>query len=137
MTKKKILLIDDEPDLCRVIKLNLERSGDYEVTTASSGPEGLEKVKVTEFDLVITDFNMPGMDGAAVLHALKAIKPNAPVVLCSVYHDDPTRITRALQQTADGLIGKPIDHERLRATIQHTLSKSEAGKGNGRISGGP
>jgi CheY-like chemotaxis protein len=127
MTRKKILLIDDERDLCRVMRLNLERSGPYDVETASSGPEGLKKAAETEFDLVITDFHMPGMDGGAVLHALKAARPRAPVVLCSVYHDDITRLTDALQQEADGLIGKPIDHEQLQRTIQSALAKATDG----------
>ena len=109
MARKTILLIDDERDLCMVMKLNLERTGYYAVETAYSGPEGLEKAKKNAFDLVITDFQMPGMDGAAVLQGLKAMRPRAPVVLCSVYHDDVTRITGALQQEADGLISKPID----------------------------
>ena len=127
MARKKILLIDDERDLCLVMKLNLERTGRYAVETACSGPEGLEKARGTAFDLVITDFHMPEMDGGAVLHALKAMRPRAPVVLCSVYHDDATRITETLQQEADGLIGKPIDQVQLQRTVQDALAKAADG----------
>ena len=125
MARKTILLIDDERDLCMVMKLNLERTGRYAVETAYSGPEGLEKAKKTAFDLVITDFQMPGMDGAAVLQGLKAMRPRAPVVLCSVYHDDVTRITGALQQEADGLISKPIDQVQLQRIVQDALAQVE------------
>jgi len=124
MAVTKILLIDDERDLCMVMKLNLERTGRYAVETAYSGTEGVEKAKGTAFDLVITDFQMPGMDGAAVLRALKVMRPRAPVVLCSVYHDDVTRIPDTLQQEADGLISKPIDHMQLQRTVQDALAKA-------------
>jgi len=127
MTKRRILLIDDERDLCLVMKLNLERTGAYEVTVAYSGPEGLERARVAEFDLVITDFNMPGMNGGDVLHALKAMRPQAPVVLCSVYHDDANSITEGVRREADGLINKPIDHAKLLRTIEQALANGAEG----------
>ncbi len=127
MAKIRILFIDDEVHLCRMIKLNLERSGAYEVTTAFSGEEGLEKAKAEPFDLVITDFRMPGINGKEVLEALKAFNPKLPVILSSVYHDDPTVITQAIDHEADGLISKPIDHAQLEAVIQDVLSRSRGG----------
>ncbi len=127
MTKKRLLLIDDERDLCLVMKLNLERTGAYDVTVAYSGPEGLERARVEAFDLVITDFNMPGMDGGTVLRSLKAMRPQAPVVLCSVYHDDVTAITAEVQREADGLINKPIDHAQLLRTIERALANGAEG----------
>ena len=127
MAKIRILLIDDEVNLCRMMKLNLERSGAYEVSTAFSGAEGLEKAKAEPFDLVITDFRMPGMNGKEVLEALKAFNPKLPVILSSVYHDDPTVITRATDHEADGLISKPIDHTKMEAVIQEVLSRSRGG----------
>ena len=125
MRKPKILLIDDEQDLCKVTKLNLERTGEYEVTMAFSGLEGLARAKTGEFDLVITDFKMPGMDGLAVLTALKAMRPHSPVVLFSVYHDDPRTVTVEIQQQADGLISKPIDHHRLLQVIKEVLGRKD------------
>ncbi|MBI2103971.1 MAG: response regulator [Candidatus Omnitrophica bacterium] len=127
MTKKRILLIDDERDLCLVMKLNLERTGTYDVAVAYSGPEGLERAEAELFDLIITDFNMPGMDGGVVLRSLKAMRPQAPVVLCSVYHDDVTAITAAVQREADGLINKPIDHAQLLRTIEQALANGTEG----------
>ena len=126
MMRKRILLIDDERDLCLVMKLNLERTGAYEVTVAYSGAEGLERARVAVFDLVITDFNMPGMNGGIVLHSLKAMRPLAPVVLCSVYHDDVTAITTEVQREADGLINKQIDHAQLLRTSEQALARDGA-----------
>lgn len=121
--KVKILLIDDEKDLCRVTKLNLERGGRYQVTMAHSGREGLAKAAQGVFDLIITDYNMPGLDGGKVLLTLKARQPAIPVVLFSVYHDDPVTVTPAMARAADGLVSKPIDHEQLCNTIERALAR--------------
>jgi len=122
MPKKKILVIDDEKNLCILLKSNLENTGEYEVTTAYSGEEGLKKAKETDFDLVITDFKMPGLNGRQVLNALKEMKPNSPVVLCSVYHDDPSTVTTLDIAKADGIITKPFEHKQLYGTIKEILS---------------
>jgi len=126
MAKKRILLIDDEVGLCKVMKLNVERAGEYEVTMAFSGEEGLRLAKETAFDLVITDVIMPGMDGHDVLKTLKQRRPGAPVVLFSAYHDDPTTITADLLREADGMIIKPLDHQQLVDTIERALSRRSA-----------
>ena len=120
---KTILLIDDESSICKFTKLNLERSGAYRVTVAGSGEEGLKLAEQRDFDLVITDLRMPGMDGTAVLGVLKAMKPHCPVVLFSIYHDDSDELTSDIIAKADGLISKPIDHEQLTRVIEEALAK--------------
>ncbi|MFH1654330.1 MAG: response regulator [Pseudomonadota bacterium] len=125
MEKKKILLIDDEKDLCELIKLNLESGGEYAVEIANSGEEGVKKVKEGSFDLVITDFRMPGMDGEDVLAALKSMNVEPPVILFSIYHDDDSTITGKIRSMADGLISKPIDHEHLNKVIREVLAKKK------------
>ena len=109
--------------LCTFVKRNLERMGEFEVTTANSGPEGLEKARAAAFDLVITDFKMPGMDGGEVLAALRTMKPSMPVVFFSVYHDDQVTISSEMANQADGLISKPIDNDQLYRVIQEALGK--------------
>lgn len=126
MSKYKILLIDDEPALRTIMKLNLERTGDYEVETAASGEEGLKMVERKNYDLVITDFKMPGIDGGIVVEAVKAMKPHAPVVLFSIYHDDNTTISQNIRSKADAIISKPIDHDQLHKAIKDALAKAEA-----------
>lgn len=123
--KKQILLIDDEVDICTFTKLSLERTGKYEVEVAYSGEEGLKRVKETDFDLVITDFKMPGLDGKTVLDTIKAIKPKPPLVLLfSVYYDDLLDLTEGTQHRADGIISKPINNEQLLETIHEVLTRS-------------
>lgn len=123
MAKARILLIDDEVNLCRMMKLNLERTGDYDVTTAFSGEEGVAKATSEPFDVVITDFQMPGMNGGEVVQAIKAAKPKLPVILSSVYHDDPNTISPSTDRRADGLISKPIDHVQLLQVIKDVLAR--------------
>ena len=120
---KQILIIDDEWKLCAMLKHRLELTGNYAVTVAYSGPEGLEAAKGTRFDVVITDFAMPGMTGEQVIDAMKALAPAVPVLLLSVYHDDQRIITPAILGKADGLIAKPIDSTRLLTTIEDVLAR--------------
>ena len=63
MYKKRILIIDDEKDFCRLVKMNLELMGDFEVDIATNGKRGIFLAKKTKPDLVLLDILMPGMDG--------------------------------------------------------------------------
>ena len=112
MDRKKILVIDDEKNLCFLLKSNLENIGDYMVDVAYSGEEGLRKAKEVEFDLVITDFRMPGLNGRDVLNALKEMRPKSTnsnffyfrKSNCSLY-----RIYKSNQQNKQS-IPKPNPH---------------------------
>ena len=122
----KLLLIDDEEDVLFLTKLNLEGTGDYLVDTASNGEEGVVKAQSSNYDLVITDFKMPDMDGEAVLSALKALTPNTPIILFSIYYDDVTTVTAGIRKKADGLISKPIDKEELVGVTEHALAQRDS-----------
>jgi CheY-like chemotaxis protein len=123
MGKKKILIIDDEEDICEIMKLNLENTGEFEVTTVYSGERGIDTVGKNDFDLVITDFYMPGMDGGEVIDSVKKLKPDLPVLLFTVYHDDEVTLAPSIKEKADGLIDKPIRHEQLYSAIKRALSR--------------
>ena len=123
MSKKKILVIDDEEDLCELMKLNLEHTGELEVVIAFSGKDGIDRCKQTEFDLVITDFHMPDMNGEQVLDALKQLRPSVPVLLFSIYHDDDSMLSSSVKEKARGIISKPINHDELYKKINEALNK--------------
>ena len=133
MSVKKILAIDDERDLCRIIKRYLESTGEYEVSTAFSGEEGVEKFKASRFDLVITDFKLPGMDGGAVLEAVLEIEPETPVILFSIYNDDCSTVTSGVVARAAGIVRKPFHYEQLLNAVEKALRPREEG---GQDSGG-
>ncbi len=70
MMKKRILIIDDEQDLCRVVKLNLERTKQYEVFFATDGRSGIEIARNQRPDLILLDIRMPGMSGGEIAEEL-------------------------------------------------------------------
>lgn len=121
--KKKILLIDDEADLCTLVKINLEFDSNYEVEVAYSGEEGVRKAMESEYDLVITDFKMPGMNGEEVVKRLKEMKVPPPIIIFSIYHDDSSTINKKTRERVDGMISKPIDHELLNKIIVKIFNK--------------
>lgn len=123
MDKKKILIIDDEKNICELMKINLESIGGFEVAVAYSGEEGIKKAKQVNFDLVITDYRMPGMDGKAVLDTLKKMKPHSPVVLFSIYYDDQSKVISSIKSKADGIISKPATHEQIYKAVNDALAK--------------
>ncbi len=76
-----VLYVDDEPDLLELGKLFLERDGEFSVTTTCSAPEGLEKLSLSAFDAVISDYQMPDMDGLEFLKQLREKKNDIPFIL--------------------------------------------------------
>ena len=83
---KKILLVDDEDGIQMLYREELQDSG-YEVISAYTGEEGLEKVKSEAPDLVILDIQMPGMNGIETLRQMKMDNPDLPVILSSAYNE--------------------------------------------------
>lgn len=127
-SKGRILLIDDNISFCEIMKINLERVGGYEVTAVYSGREGLEAAQSHIFDVVITDFKMPDMNGDKVLEKLKAMKPDLPVLLFSIFYDLNDPITPEIKGKADGLLPKPVDHEHLYKSIEAAIAKKALGR---------
>ena len=79
-----ILVVDDEPDYCEVLKIILLEA-EYKVTTCSNGIEALKLVKKEDYDLVVTDLMMPYMNGDELLHEIKKIKPSTEVIIMTAY----------------------------------------------------
>ena len=123
MDKKKILIVDDEVRLCRILKLNLEETGDYEVQTESKSTNVMSIVFSFRPDLIVLDFVMPEMDGGDVLKLLEANPrtKNIPIIfLTAVATKEDTRD----QGTVIGghfVIAKPVDMEELIEAIERKL----------------
>ncbi|HZO87781.1 MAG TPA: response regulator [Chthonomonadaceae bacterium] len=104
---KKILAVDDEPHIRRIVQVALQRAG-YTVMTASNGIEALE-MTATKPDLIILDVNMPYMDGFEVLKNLKE-NPNTstiPVIMLTAESEDQD-VMRGWEQGADSYLTKPF-----------------------------
>jgi PAS domain S-box-containing protein len=119
----KLLLIDDEPDIVRVLSVSLKADG-YDVLTAQSGAEGLAAFEKEKPDIIVTDIKMPGMDGIEVLEKIKALEPNAEVIIITG-HGDIDNAIEALKFGASDYINKPIRDEALSIALQRATEKLE------------
>ena len=118
----RILVIDDERSIRNTLKDILEYEK-YEVDLAEDGAKGLEKIKNGEFDIVLCDIKMPGMDGIEVLEKLSEIASDLPVVMISGHGNIDTAV-EAIKKGAFDFIEKPLDLNRLLITIRNAMDKS-------------
>lgn len=114
-----ILVIDDEEIVRILFQETLEELG-HKVTTAGSGSEGLTLVKQQDFDLVLLDLKMPGMDGAELFHQIKTIKPKLPVIIVTGYPDSEMMM-RALTYGPFGVMNKPFNESDIIMSINNFL----------------
>jgi len=124
--KKRILVVDDEPDFAGIVQTNLEKEG-FEVEVAYNGIEGLEKVKANPPDAIVLDIMMPEVDGYKVCKELKADEKYAdiPVILLTAVasHVTTTRYSHAdgMSTEADDYIAKPASAEEITESIKRLL----------------
>jgi signal transduction histidine kinase len=119
--KNKILLVDDEEGIRKVLGLSLADSG-YEVTTAGSGEEALSLFRETNPQIVLTDIKMPGMDGIELLRKIKEQKPETEVIMITG-HGDLELAIRSLQFEAADFITKPINDDALEIALKRAHEK--------------
>jgi len=118
---EKLLLIDDEPDILRVLSISLKADG-YVVIPANSGIEGLEAFEKEKPEIVLTDIKMPGMDGIEVLKKVKTINPDAEVIIITG-HGDIENAIEALKYGASDFINKPVRDEALSIALKRAREK--------------
>lgn len=119
---KKILIVDDEPDILRATKVRLISFG-YDVITAGNGEELFESIDKELPDLILLDLRLPGMSGDEICRKLKAYEKskNIPVVIFTASNDLNTSAI-VKQSGADGYLIKPFDPEELLATIKKFIA---------------
>ncbi len=123
MSANKILIVDDEEIIVRLLTMSL-RSDGYEVVSAFSGEEGLEVFKKSSPDIVVTDIKMPGMDGLELLKQIKEIDPDREVIIVTGHGDVDSTIT-ALQYGASDFINKPVRDEALAIALERAQNQDE------------
>jgi two-component system response regulator HydG len=123
METKDILLVDDCVDQLHLLSLILESQG-FDATAASNGFKALELLKKNEYRMMITDFNMPKMNGIELAARVRKQHPGTRVVLVTA-DAFPGIIDRALRAGISEILSKPIDFRRLVATIRSSLSELE------------
>ena len=117
----RILLIDDEPGIRRMMSLDLSADG-YEVLLAEDGPAGLELFEREKPNLVLTDIKMPGLDGIEVLKRIKSRVPETEVIVITGHGDMETAI-KALQMDAGDFITKPINGRALEVALKRAKER--------------
>ena len=122
--KYKILVVDDEPDLEHLVRQRMRRhirKGEFAFVFACNGVDALEKLdEDPDIDMVLTDINMPRMDGLTLLQQISKVDPNIRSVVVSAY-GDMQNIRTAMNRGAFDFVTKPIDFKDLKVTIDRTL----------------
>ncbi len=119
MTGKRILIVDDEADFLVLMKNRLEKVG-YEVSTASDGPEALEKIRREKPDAVLLDILMPQLDGLKVLKKIRSKDKKLPVFILTAFSDGE-RFHLAERLGASGFIVKTSDLQKEIGNITSVL----------------
>lgn len=101
-----VLVVDDDSIITDLVGIHLERQG-YSVTVTSNATDGLKKVAETDFHLVVTDVEMPGLDGFEFLAKIREVQPTIGVIIMTAFPENHPR-TVALRAGADGYIRKPF-----------------------------
>ncbi|MBX9848036.1 MAG: response regulator, partial [Rhodocyclaceae bacterium] len=114
-----LLLVDDDPDLLRLLAIRLEAAG-HRIETAANGQEALARASIERPQLVITDMQMPGMDGAALFDALRVQHPLLPVIILTAHGSIPDAVA-ATQRGVFGYLTKPYDPKALLELVARAL----------------
>ena len=122
MSNFHILLIDDEPAQITSIKSFLKRR-DYTVSSANSGPEGIDIVKDGNIDLVFTDYRMPEMNGLEVVQSIHQINPELPVVVITAFSDIKDAV-QVMKEGAFDYLSKPIQLDELEILVKKAQERN-------------
>jgi CheY-like chemotaxis protein len=118
-----ILVVDDEPDVPDLFRQRFRRearAGTYVLHFAASGEEALDQLSdgvQPELIVILSDINMPGMDGLELLRQVKAQRPELPVMMVTAYGDDERR-RAAAEYGATEFVTKPVDFDRLKERLR-------------------
>ncbi len=120
-TRGRVLVVDDEQHVRRVLEVMLTRQG-FHVDTAQGGGEALEKFAADIYDVVILDLKMPDLDGLTVLQRLKETEPDQTVIMITAYASVETALT-AMKQGAFDYIGKPFKEEEILLVLDKAMER--------------
>jgi two-component system KDP operon response regulator KdpE len=122
--KYSVLVVDDEPSLRKVIRASLAASG-FAVEEAGTGKDAVAAIKLTPFDIVLLDINMPGISGVEACRQIRALAPRAAIVMVTVRDAEEDKV-RALEAGADDYVTKPFRFRELVARLGAVLRRTNA-----------
>ena len=126
---QKILVVDDELDMLMLLRMIIEDNTDFEVETTNNPSEGLKLLNDNEYDLVISDLKMPGMDGMELFDELREIRPDIPVITITAYGSLGTA-DEAMNKGVSDFITKPFRKDGILFTINRVLELSRVQREN-------
>ena len=121
MASERILVVDDEDGMRRLLSRVLTREG-YETSAVGSGAEALRLVASERFDLVVTDIKMPEMDGLQLLAELKEYEPSLPIIVITAYGTIENAV-QALRSGAYDYIAKPFENDEIKLTVAKAFER--------------
>jgi len=119
---KRILVVDDEPSITKLVSFNLEKAG-YDVDTAADGQAALEKVQDIQPDLIVLDLMLPKVDGLEVCKRLRQENNHIPVIMLTAKDEELDRVS-GLELGADDYVTKPFSPRELVARVKAVLRRS-------------
>ena len=126
-----ILVVDDEPELSRALSKLLSRNG-YHVLTAGNGEEGLVLLRKEEIHLVLSDLQMPGIDGLDLLAGVRERRPDTPVILMTAFGTIQSAVT-AMRGGALDFVTKPFEADELLVSIERAFERRALEEENRRL----
>lgn len=127
MANEKILVVDDDTNICELLRLYLTKEG-YQVTTANDGEEGLDKFNLVKPDMVLLDVMMPKMDGLEVCRRIRKLG-NTPVMMLTAKGETFDKVL-GLELGADDYVVKPFDAKEVVARVKAVLRRTQGKNGN-------
>ena len=121
MARKPILIVDDEKNIRLTLAQSLEPLG-FEIDTAVNGEEALEKVKNADFELLLLDLRLPGMDGMEVLRRIRELRPDIRIIMLTAYGTIDLAVT-ALKLGAADFIQKPFAPQEIRDAVARVMER--------------
>ena len=118
---RRILVVDDEAVVCDSIRKVLALD-QHEVEAAASGQGALAAFQTGKFDLIVIDYEMPGMKGDKLAAAIKALAPQQPIIMMTAY-GEALRFSGEFPLAVDLVMSKPFDLQELRKTVRQTTTK--------------
>jgi len=117
---EKILAVDDEPDMLKLLSMIIKEKTPYEIVTTNNPLEALEIAKQGGFDIVIADLKMPGLDGIELLESIKQVDEDIPVIIITAYGTVESA-TETMHKGAFDFITKPFRKEQILYTIDRAF----------------
>jgi CheY-like chemotaxis protein len=125
VTKGSVLVVDDEVNLCRIIGAKLARSG-YNVVTVHDGLQAVEKVRDSDFDVVLLDLILPKMDGLTALAAIRGMRDTLPVIVMTACENNEV-LEQAKNYGVSAYVNKPFDLDTLVSLVSNTFRSAKVG----------